>query len=363
MKGPPEPLGSLLQQDASEEELQRIWRAVQRQRTRKSAPGAPLLLVVAVLSSLALAAFGWWWPPTKAGGPLRDEGGRALLLIEGSSRRSTALSDGSRIQLWVHSALEVLENDGDTFVCALRRGQARFDVVPGGPRRWRVEVGAVAIEVVGTRFRVDRRDDRVIVEVEQGTVLVRGENVRDGVQKLQSRARLEVPLTRPPNVEAQRAAIPAGRTNSATSAAKESDTAKESDAARLGDASAPAPGIDLLTLADRQRRDGDLKGAIQTLKLAVERAPDNTRAATAAFILGKLLLDGTGQPVEAQAAFRACLNRSPPSAIAEDAMARLVEAQSRSGARDAALATAREYQMRYPNGRRLSDVRRWTSTR
>lgn len=126
-----------------------------------------------------------------------------------------------------------------------------------------------------------------------------------------------------------------------------------------GAPSAESATTDFLAIADRQRREGDLKGAIQTLKLAMERDSDGTRGAIAAFTLGKLLLDGVGQPVEAQAAFRACLRRSPPSAVAEDALARLVEAQSRSGARDAARASAREYERRYPNGPRLSDVRRW----
>lgn len=350
-----EPIGSRLRQDASEEELQRIWRAIQRRRARKSALGSALL-AVAVISILVVMGIVSWWPSTNAD-PLRDEAGRALLLLESSTPRTTSLSDGSRVEMSTDSALEVLENDGDTFVCALRRGRAKFEVVPGGRRRWRIEIGSVAVEVVGTRFLVERREGSVTVEVEQGTVLVRGENVRDGVQKLQPGARLEVPFARPVNTEAARIPLPAASASSARAAVLESGDEQ------VDPESVPAPSVDLLALADGQRRRGDLKGAIQTLQLAIERSPDDTRAATAAFILGKLLLDGVGQPVEAQAAFRACLDRSPPAAIAEDALARLVEAQSRSGAREAALATAREYQRRYPNGRRLSDVRRWTGIR
>jgi transmembrane sensor len=349
-----EPLGSFLQQGASEEELQLIWRRIQRRRARKPPAWAPLLLVVALLSSLVFVGIKIWWPVARMEGALRDQTGRALLLVESSTPRTTTLSDGSRIEVWAGSALEVLENDGDAFVCALRRGRATFEVVPGGPRRWRVEVGAVTVEVVGTHFHVNRRDGSVAVEVQRGAVLVRGENVRDGVQKVQAGERLEVSTGQAVNLEAPRPSLPAPVTSS------EAPAAKSSVGDGPGAASAEAPSTDLLILADRQRRRGDLEGAIQTLKLAVERGPDGTRGAMAAFTLGKLLLDGVGRPAEAQAAFRTCLNRSPPSAIAEDALTRLVEAQARSGAREAALATAREYQRRYPNGRRLSDVRRWT---
>jgi transmembrane sensor len=350
------PIGSLLQQGASEEELQLIWRRIQRRRARKPPARATLLLVVALFSGLIFAGVKAWWPVARTNGALHDETGRPLLLVESSTHRTTTLSDGSRIEVWSGSALEVLENDGDAFVCALRRGRATFEVVPGGPRRWRVEVGAVAVEVVGTRFHVDRRDGSVAVEVQRGAVLIRGENVRDGIQKVQAGGRLEVSTAQAANLEEPRPSLPAPVTSS------QGNAAKGSAGDELGAASASAPSTDWLTLADRQRRQGDLKGAIQTLKLAVERSPDDTRGAMAAFTLGKLLLD-VGRPSEAQAAFRSCLDRSPPSAIAEDALTRLVEAQTRSGARDAALATAREYQKRYPNGRRLADVRRWTGIR
>jgi transmembrane sensor len=351
-----EPIGELLQEGASEEELQRIWRGIQRSRTHKPARWAPLLVPL-VLAGFVLAAIASWWPFQRMDGALRDQTGRGLGLIESSAPHTTTLSDGSRFELGADSTLEVLANDDRTFVCALRRGRATFDVTPGGPRRWRIEAGAVAVEVVGTRFRVDRRELSVVIEVERGTVLVRGEDVRDGVQKLQSGARLEVPTPPLAKVAAPQASPALAPSSSTATPAGDSDSAPSSGTSAL------PPSTDWLLVADGQRRRGDVKGAVQTLRLAVERAPDDKRRATAAFTLGKLLLDAMGKPVEAQAAFRTCLERSPPAAIAEDALARLVEAQSRSGAREAALATAREYEKRYPNGRRLSDVRRWTNIR
>jgi transmembrane sensor len=348
------PLAPLLQQAASEEELQRVWRGIQKQRARKPVRPTPwLILALACCAVLGIVS---WRSLTKNTDVLRDQADRAPLLLESGSARTTTLSDGSRVELSADSAVEVLENDGRTFVCALRRGRATFDVVPGGPRRWRVEAGAVAVEVVGTRFRVDRGQNNVVVEVERGAVLVRGDGVRDGVQRLEAGARLEIVPERPVKTEAEQPSLPP--TPSSAVATRTSGSVPSA----VGTASAEPASPDLLALADRQRRRGDLVGAIQTLKLAVERAPDDGRASMAAFTLGKLLLDGVARPVEAQAAFRSCLKRSPPAAIAEDALARLVEAQARSGARRAALDTAREYEKRYPNGRRLADVRRWTAT-
>jgi TolA-binding protein len=125
----------------------------------------------------------------------------------------------------------------------------------------------------------------------------------------------------------------------------------------------PRPAPNLLESADEQRRRGDVRGAIQTLKLAVAGGAEPPRRAIAAFTLGKLLLDSTGQPGEAERAFRTCLRLSPPSSVAEDSLARLVEAQVRSGKVEGARATARQYEQRYPNGRRLADVQRWASSR
>jgi transmembrane sensor len=347
------PLGSFLEHSESEEALQRVWRNVQRRRAQKSVGWVPVLVALVALSGLVLTSVLVFSNTKDATGALRDNTGRAPSLMQSGAPRTTTLSDGSRVEIGADSALEVLENDGDAFVCALRQGKATFDVVPGGPRRWRIEAGIVTIEVVGTRFLVDRKAGAVTVEVERGAVLVRGQSVRDGVQKLSAGARLEV--VPPPVASSEVPSPPPAAVVPKSAASALGGPGVES----RGAPSAESATTDFLAIADRQRREGDLKGAIQTLKLAMERDSDGTRGAIAAFTLGKLLLDGVGQPVEAQAAFRACLKRSPPSAVAEDALARLVEAQSRSGARDAARASAQEYERRYPNGPRLSDVRRW----
>jgi transmembrane sensor len=120
---------------------------------------------------------------------------------------------------------------------------------------------------------------------------------------------------------------------------------------------------DLLKFADEERKRGNLRGAIEALRAVVDGDPSESRRAIAAFTLGKLLLDGENRPAQAKLAFRACLRLSPPAAVAEDALARLVEAEARGGAASAARAAALDYERRYPKGRRLADVRRWANIR
>lgn len=343
------PIRALLQDDASEAELQRVWRGVKKRRAAASStPRVSWIAGVALASLLVL-----FWavrPFSAAGKPLRDERGQALANLGAAVASSVRLTDGSRIELSSNAELEVLDNDGATFACALRRGRSLFDVVPGGPRRWRIDAGAVRVEVVGTRFSVERAEGRVSVAVERGTVIVRGERVPDGVQKLQAGGNLVIDLTE------EAANAPASPPASAVTSQAPTvvPSASASDRSPLGKAAS----ADLLRFADEERRKGNLPGAIQALRLAVDEGPADTRA-IAAFTLGKLLLDGENRPSEAKAAFRACLRLSPPAAVAEDARARLVEAEARGGAGEAARAAAKDYERRYPNGRRLADVRRW----
>lgn len=342
------PIRALLQDDASEAELQRVWRGVKKRRAASASPRA-WIAAFALASLLVLA---WAVRSSSATGKqLRDERGQSLSTLGAATASAVRLTDGSRIELSSDAKLEVLDNDGTTFACALRRGHTLFDVVPGGPRRWRIEAGAVRVEVVGTRFSVERAEGRVSVAVERGTVLVRGERVPDGVQKLEAGGNLVID-----SADEATKSPPAGVPAAAPALEPPAPVASASARAPLG----KVANGDLLKFADEERQRGNLPGAIQALRLAVDEGPADRRA-IAAFTLGKLLLDGENRPAEAKAAFRACLRLSPPAAVAEDALARLVEAEARGGAGQAARAAASDYEKRYPNGRRLADVRRWAT--
>ena len=95
------------------------------------------------------------------------------------------------------------------------------------------------------------------------------------------------------------------------------------------------------------------------LREIVERYPRDPHAPMAAFTEGRLLLEALGRPRQAAAAFeraRALANGGP---LAEDALARQVEALHAAGDTVAAHDQALRYRELYPHGPRLSTVTRF----
>ncbi len=489
--------------------VQRLWRGVQARRTqhderlrqrpvRRVAAGA--LAVAMGLLVLLL----WRGPvdsPQEVGPVLAVGGSEAPTHLEaavGEAPLAVPLADGSLLTLQPGAKLEVLENSGRTFTTALRGGRTRFAVQPGGPRRWKVEAGPVAVEVVGTVFAVERTASTVVVEVEHGVVLVRGEGVPDHVRRLTAGERLTLALpssrdvpepatpSRDENVVAPPGPAPepepsadiappaplaadAGVTVSrepahawpreegvraddapalgaavkrkgpraekvvrgvrsrrdappapSSVAAVESGTTQPvpvpcgpglgaapclrgaSAEARSEVASAPggvlpspppappepwvtaarrgdltgasvllgaeglsrealrASGMErLMLLADVARAGGHAPLAAQLLERAVREQDTGASAALAAFQLGTLRLEALNQPREAAEAFGRVVRLGQPRALVEDALARQVQALARAGDWEAARQAAADYEARFPEGRRLADVRRW----
>ena len=345
--------------------VQRVWSRV---RARRAGSGfarrraLPVLgwSVAGALTVLVVVALGVRWQESTArpatpialqGGPLVSRAGAALSIL-GSERTSVnELSDGSSIQLGPGSRLEVLENTAKTFVSVLRSGNGTFAVRPGGPRRWTVEAGLATVEVVGTRFSVTRLADGVEVSVEHGVVLVRSELIQDHVQRLSAGQQLSIhaPIA-PAATSVPAPGVPATSVQPGVTAVESARPA-------------PASLEQLLSRANEQRRQGDVVGAEASLRRALSEHPSEPQAALAAFTLGKLLLDVAGRPSEAALAFGRCLAMSPPSALAEDALFRLAEAQTKAGDPDAASRSAREYASRYPQGRHVRDIGRWLAPR
>jgi transmembrane sensor len=353
------PLKVALQDEPSEQELKRIWSAIVRQRAKKQARGElRIVFGIAPLVAIAVAILLLFLRGTesapRAGALLSDN--KPLTALGAAASSSASLSDGSRIELGPSARLEIVDNSSRSFVSVLRRGHATFDVRPGGPRLWTIEAGLASVEVVGTRFSVTRDESSVEVEVERGLVLVRGERVPDRIQRLGAGDRLKVSVAQateapPALAEPTSAALPELLSDSANALAP--------SVARVA-AGAEHPGFDqLLITADTQRRRGELAAAEKTLNDAIASAPDRSRAALAAFTLGKLLLDGAGRPADAARAFSRAVTLGPPTAIAEDALARLMEAEDRAGNVEAARTAARSYRERFPNGRRAYAVGRW----
>jgi hypothetical protein len=114
---------------------------------------------------------------------------------------------------------------------------------------------------------------------------------------------------------------------------------------------------DLLLAADVARQAGRPERAVPFLDRVVREHPHELCAQLAGFSLGKVYLDNLDEPVEAAGRFAAVRAMAPSGGLAQDALAREVEAWARAGVSDSARARALEYVRLYPQGRRLAAVR------
>jgi hypothetical protein len=113
-----------------------------------------------------------------------------------------------------------------------------------------------------------------------------------------------------------------------------------------------------LAAADAARRRGDRAEAAQALEAALTAArPSDKRRGLAALTLARLVL--RNDPARAARVLRDAFGAMPADLV-EDALARRVEAEGRSGRRDEAARLADEYERRFPAGQRASEVKRWS---
>ncbi len=316
--------------------------------------------------------------------PLRLAGGGEVVSIDAQiERKSAVFADGSRVTLSPGSRLDPLANDGRTFAVVLERGTAVFAVQPGGPRRWSIDAGLATVEVIGTELTILRAPDHVRVEVAHGTVLVRGERVRDQEQTLTAGGWLEVWAAEShdagvpsaerarqqpaPQVGPDRGAKPAPSPHDAWQPlARTGAYAVAFEALGTGGVALETEQAEdietLLALADVARLSGHPAEAVAPLERILSRHAGDRRASLAAFTLGKLELDTLGRPSAAARAFERCLSLGAPRGLEEDLQARLVEARGRSGDRAGARAAAVRYRKDFPQGRHLDALEQWTDS-
>jgi transmembrane sensor len=385
----PVPVRELLDERLPESSVKRVWNGMEAKRS-----GSPLrakwprawTLAVASAALGAVLMFFWMRPPAPT----------VLHLTDGSDvpphleARATPISfdDGSELTLRPGARLDLLESTARTFSVALRGGAVVFDVHPGGPRLWRVACGPVTVEVVGTHFTVVRDTTQVEVSVERGAVLVSGPPVPDHAVRLGPQQSIVVPLTGPSSetptgaraeeegagpgspLVASGSAVasspPYGereahpRSAPATPGAAPFAVTAPSSSDEVG--SQPPPGVEtLLARADEARLAGRYQEAAEILEHVVTDRASDRRTALAEFSLGRLYLDSLGDPSRAAIHFSRALLRGLSDALAEDAYARLVEAYARAGDSSAARDVADRYRARYPQGRRLASINRWTA--
>ena len=468
-----------IQVDWTEARAGALIGGVQKQRARRrrqrrvlAAGGAAVAVLAIALTALRMLG------TTPAPGPivtreLPRPGLPAPAAPAAPEPASTRLTDGSLLRpLGTHSRLAVREERAERTVIALQQGSARFEVQKNPARVFRVESGPVAVEVLGTRFVVDRLppaaggEPRSRVTVEEGRVRVlwaaqyaelragetrvfppeplgpeesrvpeapvptaQADDASADAAKLARARRLtaatpaaepkkaaavalvprapaprrrsdapetaaRVPAPAPPRAGADRPA--ADRAPDATrppapvpvhvAAAERAPDAPADPArptptwkvqaregqfdsayvqafsatpgARALEAAAGAP-ADLLLLADVARLSHHPGDAVAPLDRLLRDHARDPRAPLAAFTLGRVQLDDLGRPREAAGSFRRAQQLDPEGPLAQDALAREVEAWSRAGEAQSARERARLYLERYPGGRRVRSVKRY----
>ncbi|HWZ91589.1 MAG TPA: FecR domain-containing protein [Polyangiaceae bacterium] len=242
----------------------------------------------------------------------------------------------------------------------LRSGGARFSAPHDVEHPFVVVASDVVIEDIGTTFRVQYlAPDRLEVAVEEGRVLVRA---RGTETEIAAGGRLEVdvlptalenpnpapaaPVASSPAASSWRPLAEKGQYDEAHSALK-----------KAGPNAVRDETADLLLAADVARLSGHPAEAVPYLERVVRAHASDPRSGLASFTLGRVLLDELGRPREAAEAFARA--RAAGGPLAEDALAREVEAASRAGDTGKSRDLAREYQTLYPNGRRMKAVSRF----
>jgi transmembrane sensor len=281
------------------------------------------------------------------------------------------LADGSDVSLHDAAAQVIVDEVSPSRVAlALMIGQARFDVLHREERVFRVRSGDVTVEVLGTSFELEREASRTRVSVLRGRVAVFWPKGRAELAAGEagwfpradpaSPAPLDV-TSHNPKRTARKAR--AGAALGSTSAWREPAEQGDFEHAYELLAHAPEPVADnveeLLLAADTARLSGHAAAALPFLKRVVAEHAADSRAPLAAFTLGGVLMQQLGQPREAESAYARARELSLNSSLAEDALARQVEAAQRAGDSSRARALASEYVARYPNGRRIHAVQRF----
>jgi transmembrane sensor len=352
--------------------------ALGRRRKRQA-----IMLSVAGAVSVGLLALGMgprvmerWQPrstpavvasaPTINGAPAKASAGTpqtptpTVRLAGGQARR---MADGSVVEmLSAQGDIEVVRDGALHVDLRLRTGLARFDVVPSTTRRFVIDAGPVDVAVVGTKFDVERVEDRVRVSVTEGKVRVRGKDGESYLSAGESRwfgAVAPVVPSDVPEAEEVRA-HKAVRKEPARASWRSLSQAGDYEAAYRALSQGSLVDDDPLALmdaADAARLSGHPAASVSYLRKVVRDHRHSPVAPLAAFTLGRVLLERMGQPSEAADSFALARTLAPYGSLAQDALAREVEALSKAGSAQQAYQRARQYVQSYPQGQRLRAVK------
>jgi len=282
-----------------------------------------------------------------------------------STDRAVRFADGSLVTPDANAEVILEAVSSERIALELRAGSIAVEVTPRPERVFEIDCGLVRVTVLGTGFSVERRLDMTFVRVLHGRVRVSwdgGERVlgadEEGLfpEGLGSAATppLEPPAARgtpraPREVEPEASPVPLERHSAADwrPLAERGDYESAYQALAAGEVDDEVE--TLLLAADAARLSGHGAAALPYLARAASHE-DDPRALLASFTRGRILVS-LGRPSEGAAELERVIARSPTSALAEDALARAIDAHQRAGDHERARALSRRYLREHPGGR------------
>lgn len=257
------------------------------------------------------------------------------------------LADGSRVELGPGAHAHVDATTLEEVRVTLDDGKITIAATHEPRRRsFTVLAGTHSVEVVGTRFSVERSGDDVVVAVTEGRVRVlrAGSPLRtvSAGERFASAEQDERDAGAAAETSAETSEAPSPQLDEATGAATPSAASARPTPERTTDR--------LFEEAQRARAEGRLAAAAQGFDLLRRERRSDPRASLAAFELGRLRLEALGDPHGAVEAFSDALMLGPKGALAEDAEARRVQALGRTGDRARCTAARDEYVAKHPYG-------------
>ena len=362
----PRDLAAHLVPEITEGRLARQWASLESKLPRpQTGPGWRSAALA--VSALGLAAFLWWMPAQ------RPESGA---LVESSDTPvGVQLSDGSSVELAAQTRLRVLRDQPTGVEVELADGRASFDVTHVDERSFTVRASTVAVHVIGTKFEVVRvaraEGTEVQVSVERGIVEVERTD-RGDQRRLTVGERWSVWIPAEPQVDeeeadtAQEDDIEADEIDGARPSLRAAQRrkgrahashrpvarahAESSKADRIEEEDKDEVVRDMFARANVARRAGMMAEAAKAYADVVARFPnDDSRAAIAAFELGRIRMDALNDPRGAIHAFNRSL-RVRSAASREDALARLAICHNTLRDINACRKARQRYQTEYPGG-------------
>lgn len=354
-----EPLAKHLQDPASDERLEKIWKNIHKRREEygQSTSRKRVAVVVGGFAVAAGVALGWFF-----GAPLSDETSRekasaglvaphfeaGAALRTANEKLSVDLEDGSKVTLAPRSRVAMQETHSEDVQLNLEEGRVACQVKKDKTRRFSVLAGEVTVRVIGTTFSVERAalgaESKVTVEVSEGVVEVQGpdsviKHLGAGeswsVRMVSDQAHgTHVKEALPIEVEGSLKTQPVERRSKRHNVEQR----------------------DLFAEARAKRNAGDAAGAAQLYQSFLLKEPRDARSGVAALELGRLRMDQLGDPAGAIGP----LTRAADGAgggLGDDALARLVRAHAQLGQKGACQSARARYLKRYPDGVHVERVR------